>query len=133
MEKHNETYTPSRRAKRAQRARNARRARKMPTATEAPEESKEPAESKESTTAPLPKPKRGMRTTRTEKRVLVVELPLRMRAANLGGIAARSEKLNALKASALRADIHRVDQTMEGLPMIQQALLADTAKQLKQD
>ena len=58
-------------------------------------------------------------TTNHEKHVIAVGLPLRMRAANLGGISARNEKLNALKASALRADIQRVGQMMEGVPMIQ--------------
>ena len=54
-----------------------------------------------------------------------------MRAANLGGVAARNEKLNALKASALRADIQCVAQMMEGLPTIQKALVVDTSQQLK--
>ena len=72
-------------------------------------------------------------TTNPEKHVIAVGLPLRMRVANLGGIAARNEKLNALKASALRADIQRVEQMMEGLPMIQKALVVDASQQLKQD
>ena len=72
-------------------------------------------------------------TTNHEKHVIAMELPLRMRVANLGGVAARNEKLNALKASALRADIQRVEQMMEGLPMIQTALVVDTSQQPKKD
>ena len=75
----------------------------------------------------------GRRVSKLERRVVAVELPLRMRAANLGGIAARNEKLNAVKASALRADIQRVESMMEGLPMIHQALVIDTAARLKKD
>ena len=39
-----------------------------------------------------------------------------MRAANLGGIVARNEKLAALRASALRADLSRVEQMLEEMP-----------------
>ena len=58
---------------------------------------------------------------------------MRMRAANLGGIAARNEKLNALKASALRADIQRVEQMMEGIANATKSLVVDTSQQLKKD
>ena len=63
---------------------------------------------------------------RNARRVRAVEFPLRMRAANLGGISARKEKLNALNASALKVDLQRVEQMMEGLPTMQKALVADT-------
>ena len=72
-------------------------------------------------------------TTNHEKHVIAMELPLRMRVANLGSVAARNEKLNALKASALRADIQRVEQMMEGLTMMQRASVSGTAQQLKKD
>ena len=71
--------------------------------------------------------------TNREKHIIAMELPLRSRAANLGGVAARNEKLNALKAIALRADIDRVQQMMEGLPMMQRASVSSTAQQLKKD
>ena len=71
--------------------------------------------------------------TNREKHVIAMELPLRMRAANLGGIETRREKLNALKTSALRADIQSVEQMMTGLPMLQKALVIDTSEQLKHD
>ena len=72
----------------------------------------------------------GRRISKLERRVIAVGLPLRMRAANLGDIAARSENLNALKASALRSDLQRVEQMTEGLPMMQKALVVDTAQRL---
>ena len=73
----------------------------------------------------------GRRNAEFERRVVAVELPLRMRVANLGGIVARSDKLNALKAYALRSDIQRVQHMMEGLSMMQRASVMDTAQQLK--
>ena len=75
----------------------------------------------------------GRRVSKLERRAIAVGLPLRMRVANLGGIAARNEKLNAVKASALRVDIQRVESMMEGLPTIQQALVIDTSARLKKD
>ena len=75
----------------------------------------------------------GKQHAEFERRVLAVELPLRMRVANMGGIVARNEKLNALKAYALRSDIQRVEQMMEGLPMMQRASVSSTAQQLKKD
>ena len=72
-------------------------------------------------------------TTNYEKHVIAVELPLRMRVANLDGIAARNEKLNALKAVALRHEIQRVDQMIKEVPAIQQALVIDVSQQLKKD
>ena len=75
----------------------------------------------------------GRRNAEFERRVVAVGLPLRMRAANLGGIAARSEKLYALKAYALRSDLQRVEHMMEGLPLMQRASVSSTAQQLKKD
>ena len=75
----------------------------------------------------------GRRDAAFERGVVAVELPLRMRAANLGGIAARSEQLNALKAYALSSDLQCVEQMMEGLPMMQTASVMGTAQQLKKD
>ena len=87
------------------------------------------------------KPKRktnfGKRKTKhipnREKHIIAMELPLRSRAANLGGVAARNEKLNALKAVALRHEVQRVDQMIKELPAIQQALVIDVSQQLKRD
>ena len=62
-----------------------------------------------------------------------MELPLRSQAANLGNVAARNEKLNALKAVALRHEIQRVDQMIKEVPAIQQALVIDVSQQLKRD
>ena len=62
-----------------------------------------------------------------------MELPLRSRVANLGGVAARNEKLNALKAVALRHEIQRVDQMIKEVPAIQQSLVIDVSQQLKKD
>ena len=78
----------------------------------------------------------GMRNAELERRVVTVELPLRMRTANLGSIAARNEKLNALKAYSLNSDLHRVEQMMEmikDLPVIQKAPVSFAAQQLKKD
>ena len=75
----------------------------------------------------------GRRNAELERRVVAVELPLRMRTANLGSIAARNEKLKALKAYALDSDLQRVEQMMEGLTMMQRASVSGTAQQLKKD
>ena len=58
--------------------------------------------------------------TNREKHIIAMELPLRSRVANLGGVAARNEKLDALKAIALRVGIQRVDQLIKEVPAIQQ-------------
>ena len=71
--------------------------------------------------------------TNREKHIIAMELPLRSRAANLGGVAARNEKLNALKAVALRHEVQRVDQMIKELPAIQQALVIDVSQQLRKD
>ena len=65
--------------------------------------------------------------TNREKHIIAMELPLRSRAANLGGVAARNEKLNALKAVALRHEIQRVEQMIKDVPMIQQPLVKDVS------
>ena len=75
----------------------------------------------------------GRHNAELERRVVAVELPLRMRTANLGSIAARNEKLKALKAYALDSDLQRVEQMMEGLTMMQRASVSGTAQQLKKD
>ena len=78
----------------------------------------------------------GMRNAELERRVATVELPLRMRTANLGSIAARNETLNALKAYSLNSDLHCVEQMMEmlkDLPVMQKASVSFTAQQLKKD
>ena len=75
----------------------------------------------------------GRRNAELERRVVTVELPLRMRTANLGSIAARNEKLKALKAYALDSDLQCVEQMMEGLTMMQRASVSGTAQQLKKD
>ena len=51
---------------------------------------------------------------RLDQRANAVELPLRMRTANLAAIAARSEKLAANKASMLRNEKCRIEQMMAG-------------------
>ena len=71
--------------------------------------------------------------TNREKHIIAMELPLRSRAANLGGVAARNEKLNALKAVALRHEIQCVDQMIKEVPTIQQALVIDVSQQLRKE
>ena len=66
-----------------------------------------------------------------ERHVIAVELPLRMRAANLGGIVARNEKLHALKASALIADLQRVYQMLGDMPEPKNQQVVATAVQLQ--
>ena len=56
-----------------------------------------------------------------------------MRAANLGGIAARNEKLAALRASALRADLSRVEQLLGDMPFTQNKQVVNAAEQLRKD
>ena len=75
----------------------------------------------------------GRHNAELERRVVAVELPLRMRTANLGSIAARNKNLKALKAYALDSDLQRVEQMMEGLTMMQRASVSGTAQQLKKD
>ena len=73
------------------------------------------------------------RNSKLERRIVAAELPLRMRAANLGGIAARNEKLAALRASALRADLSRVEQMIEDMPFTKNKQVVNVAEQLRKD
>ena len=76
----------------------------------------------------------GVRGTATlKRRVEAAELPLRTFAANKGGIAARNEKLAALKASALRADLTRVEQMLGDMPFTQNKQVVEAAEQLKKE
>ena len=73
------------------------------------------------------------RKSKLERRVVAVELPLRMRAANLGGIAARNEKLAAVRASALRADLQRVEQMLEEMSEPKHQQVVNVASQIRKD
>ena len=77
--------------------------------------------------------KKKRKPRKLERHVIAVELPLRMRAANLGGIAARNEKLNALKASAIKADLQRVEQMLGEMPFTQNRQVLGVAAQLRKD
>ena len=77
--------------------------------------------------------KKKRKPRKLERHVIAVELPLRMRAANLGGIAARNEKLNALKASAIKADLQRVEQMLGEMPFTQNRQVLEVAAQLRKD
>ena len=77
--------------------------------------------------------KKKRKPRKLERHVIAVELPLRMRAANLGGIAARNEKLNALKAAAIRADLERVKQMLDETPLTQKSRVQGVATQLQKD
>ena len=72
-------------------------------------------------------------TAALKRRVEAAELPLRTFAANKGGIAARNEKLAALKASALRADLTRVEQMLGDMPFTQNKQVVDVAEHLRKD
>ena len=77
--------------------------------------------------------KKKRKPRKLERHVIAVELPLRMRAANLGGIAALNEKLNALKASAIKADLQRVEQMLGEMPFTQNRQVLEVAAQLRKD
>ena len=77
--------------------------------------------------------KKKCKPRKLEQHVIAVELPLRMRAANLGGIAARNENLNALKAVATRADLERVKQMLDETPLTQKSRVHGVVTQLQQD
>ena len=77
--------------------------------------------------------KRKGKQSKLLRRVVAAELPLRMRAANIGGITARNEKLAALKASALRADLTRVEQMLGDMPFTQNKQVVEAAERLKKD
>ena len=77
----------------------------------------------------------GVRGTATlKRRVEAAELPLRTFAANKGSITARNEKLAALKASALRADLTRVEQMLGDMPSTNKSKqVLEAAEQLRKD
>ena len=77
--------------------------------------------------------KKHKRKSKLERRVVAAELTLRMRVANLGGIVARNEKLAALRASALRADLSRVEQLLGDMPFTQNKQVVNAAEQLRKD
>ena len=77
--------------------------------------------------------KKKRKPRKLERHVIAVELPLRMRAATLGGIAARNEKLNALQAAAIRADLKRVKQMLDETPLTQKSQVQGVATQLQKD
>ena len=56
--------------------------------------------------------KKKKRKSKLERRVVVAELPVRMRAAKMGAIANRHESLAANKAAMLRNDQVRMEQLM---------------------
>ena len=75
----------------------------------------------------------GVRGTATlKRRVEAAELPLRTFAANKGGVAVRNEKLAALRASALRADLSRVEQMLNDMPSTKQQVI-DAAEHLRKE
>ena len=74
--------------------------------------------------------KKKRKPRKLERHVIAVELPLRMRATNLGGIAARNEKFNALKASAIKAGLQRVEQMLGDMPFTQNRQVLEVAAQL---
>ena len=51
----------------------------------------------------------------------------------MGGITARNEKLAALKASALRADLSRVEQMLGDMPSDKNKQVLEAAEQLRKD
>ena len=77
--------------------------------------------------------KKKRKNRKLERHVAAVELPLRMRTASLGGIAARNEKLNALRAAAIRADLQRVKQMLDETPHDRKSRIDAVATQLKQE
>ena len=68
-----------------------------------------------------------------EREVIAQELPLRSHAATMAGIAARNERLNALKASMLKSDLQRVETLLHNMPQPRNAAVVNAAKQLKAD
>ena len=81
--------------------------------------------------AQLPRRVRGIATPK--ERVAPAELPRRARSASMGGIAARNEKLAALRASALRADLTRVEQMLHDMPSTKNKQVLGAAEQLRKD
>ena len=68
-----------------------------------------------------------------EREVIAQELPLRQHAATMAGIAARNERLNALKASMLKSDLQRVETMLHNMPQPRNAAVMHAANQLKVD
>ena len=68
-----------------------------------------------------------------EREVIAQELPLRSHAATMAGIAARNERLNALKASMLKSDLQRVETMLHNMPQPRNAAVVNAAQQLKTD
>ena len=68
-----------------------------------------------------------------EREVIAQELPLRQHAATMASIAARNERLNALKASMLKSDLQRVEAMLHNMPQPRNAAVVNAAKQLKTD
>ena len=68
-----------------------------------------------------------------EREVIAQELPLRSHAAIMAGIAARNERLNALKASMLRSDLQRVETMLHNMPQPRNTAVINAATQLKAD
>ena len=65
--------------------------------------------------------------------VIAQELPLRSHAATMAGIAARNERLKALKASMLKSDLQRVETLLHNMPQPRSAAVMNAAKQLEKD
>ena len=59
--------------------------------------------------------KKKKRKSKLERRVVAIEMPLRMRAAKMGAIANRHESLAANKAAMLRNDQVRMEQLMHNI------------------
>ena len=66
-----------------------------------------------------------------EREVIAQELPLRRHAATMAGIAARNERLNALKASMIKSDLQRVETMLHNMHQPRNAAVMNAAKQLK--
>ena len=71
------------------------------------------------------------RTQPLKREVNAAELPVRYHAAVLQNITDRNERLRALKAAALRADLQRIDAMMIGAPP--NAAVTAAAKRIRDD
>ena len=71
--------------------------------------------------------------TKKEREVIAQELPLRSHAATMAGIAARNERLKALKASMLNSDLQRVETLLHNMPQPRNAAVMNAAERLKAD
>ena len=79
------------------------------------------------------KPRAHKAFKKKEREVIAQELPLRSHAATMAGIAARNERLNALKASMLKSDLQRVETLLHNMPQPRNAAVMNAAKQLEKD